>query len=34
LCRVLKPFDGKEALPCSDNAEVWAIVAGFVREAV
>ena len=28
------PSDAKEALPVSDDAEVWAIVAGLVRETV
>lgn len=30
----LRPSDAKEALPVSDDAEVWAIVAGLVRESV
>ena len=30
----LLPGGGKEAVPVSDDAEVWAIVAGLVREAV
>ena len=30
----LLPSGAKEALPVSDDAEVWAIVAGLVREAV
>ncbi len=30
----LKPSGSKEALPVSDDAEVWAIVAGLVRESV
>ncbi len=30
----LRPSDAKEALPVSDDAEVWAIVAGLVREIV
>ena len=30
----LLPSGSKEALPVSDDAEVWAIVAGLVREAV
>jgi DNA polymerase V len=30
----LRPSGTKEALPVSDDAEIWAIVAGLVREAV
>lgn len=30
----LRPSGAKEAVPVSDDAEVWAIVAGLVREAV
>ncbi len=30
----LLPSGSKEALPVSDDAEIWAIVAGLVREAV
>jgi len=30
----LLPSGTKEALPVSDEAEIWAIVAGLVREAV
>ena len=30
----LRPSGSKEALPVSDDAEVWAVVAGLIREAV
>lgn len=30
----LTPSDGKEALPVGDDTEIWAIVAGLVRESV
>jgi DNA polymerase V len=30
----LLPSGGKEAVPVSDDAEIWAIVAGLVREVV
>jgi len=30
----LRPSGSKEAVPVSEDAEIWAIVAGLVREAV